>query len=72
MLAPMLWTWYKTANLTKLLDITNLLEGDIIRMFRQIIDMSTQIKAAATDYELRTRMDNVIGILNRGLIEIEF
>mgnify|MGYP001617921049 CR=1 FL=1 len=71
-LAPLLSAWFKTANLPKLLEMTNLLEGDIIRFFRQIIDMSTQIKGATEDQELRDRMDNVIGILNRGLIEVEF
>ncbi|MBI4449292.1 DEAD/DEAH box helicase [Candidatus Woesearchaeota archaeon] len=71
-LAPLIFEWYKTANLPQLLEMTNLLEGDIIRLFRQIIDMSTQIKQAAQTHELKDRMENVIGILNRGLIEVEF
>ena len=50
-----------------LLDLTNLLEGDLIRFFAQILDRIGQIKKATNDYRLINKMDNCKGIIEKSL-----
>jgi superfamily II RNA helicase len=47
------------------LQYTNLLEGDIIRVYGQILDRIGQIKKATMSFELRDKMDNCKGIIER-------
>lgn len=47
--------------------LTNLLEGDLIRFYTQILDRIGQIKKATTDYELRNKIENCKGIIEKGL-----
>ena len=49
------------------LQYTNLLEGDVIRVYGQILDRIGQIKKATTSFELRDKMDNCKGIVERVL-----
>ena len=49
---------YHGSNLFKILENTNLLEGDVIRFFRQIIDRLGQIKSATEDKRLRDMLSN--------------
>ncbi len=49
---------YHGKKFIDLLDKTNLLEGDIIRFFRQMVDRMTQIKHATDDSRLRDVLDN--------------
>ncbi len=64
--------WLDGAEFSELLDVTNLLEGDIIRMFRRIIDILRQIKHATQNTQLRDRMTTVMEQIDRDLIAFEF
>jgi len=63
--------WSEGANFGHLLHFTNIGEGDIIRLFRRIIDMINQIKRASCDYELRERLDACQKNIDRGLVAVE-
>jgi superfamily II RNA helicase len=67
--------WLSGASFDKLLDVCNLAEGDIIRLFRQIIDMSKQIlgslKAMQEQEELQHKLSQLIDAVDRDLIAIE-
>ncbi len=63
--------WSEGANFEDLLHFTNLSEGDIIRLFRRIIDMINQIKRASCDYELRDRLETCQQKIDRGLVAVE-
>jgi len=49
---------YHGQNLLKIIENTNLLEGDIIRFFRQIEDKLRQVKSATEDKSLRDMLSN--------------
>ena len=49
---------YHGDTIFDILGNTNLLEGDILRLFRQMMDRMNQIKMATTDTQLRDRMEN--------------
>lgn len=49
---------YHGQNLLKIIENTNLLEGDLIRFFRQIEDKLRQIKSATEDRSLRDMLSN--------------
>jgi superfamily II RNA helicase len=67
--------WLNNAPFEKLLDVCNLAEGDIIRLFRQIIDMSKQIlgslKYMQEQDELQHKLSQLIDAIDRDLIAIE-
>ena len=48
-------------------DSTNLLEGDLIRLYLQILDRIGQIKKASSKAGLRYRMENCEGIIKKAL-----
>ena len=47
--------------------LTNLLEGDVIRFYAQILDRIGQIRKASTDHELITKLENCKGIIEKTL-----
>jgi len=49
---------YHGRSLFKILENTNLLEGDVIRFFRQIADRLGQVKSATQDSSLRDMLSN--------------
>jgi len=55
---------YHGSDLFKILENTSLLEGDVIRFFRQIIDKLGQIKSATEDKSLRDMLDNCQKLVN--------
>ncbi len=67
--------WIDGAKFDDLLDICNLAEGDIIRLFRQLIDMLKQIlgslKAMQENEELQYTLSQLIDKIDRDLIAIE-
>ncbi len=58
---------YHGKSFFDLLSLTNLLEGDLIRIFSQILDRIGQIKKASTDHELLQKMENCQGVMERSL-----
>ena len=55
---------YYGSSLFKILENTNLLEGDVIRLFRQIIDRLGQVKSAMEDKRLRDMLGNCQQLVN--------
>ncbi|PIN74413.1 hypothetical protein COV20_00095 [Candidatus Woesearchaeota archaeon CG10_big_fil_rev_8_21_14_0_10_45_16] len=49
------------------MQLTNLLEGDLIRIYAQILDRLGQIRKASTNYELLHRIENCQKILEKSL-----
>jgi len=58
---------YRGDSFFELLKNTNLLEGDLIRFFGQILDRIGQIRKATFDSELATRMDDLQGFIFKSL-----
>jgi ATP-dependent RNA helicase DOB1 len=65
-------SWSNNSSFDDLLSLTNLLEGDIIRLFRRIIDMIGQINRATTDYELKERLSSCTARIDRGLVAVNY
>lgn len=64
--------WCNGADFHDLMDMTSLDEGDIIRVFRQIIDLYRQIVRASTDRQLIERLEKSIVNIQRDVIKVEF
>lgn len=47
--------------------LTNLLEGDIIRIYAQVLDRIGQIKKASTNYKVLNKIENCKGIVKKAL-----
>ena len=58
---------YNGKTFFELLGMTNLLEGDLIRLFAQILDRVGQIKKASNDHDLIRKMQNCRGIVEKML-----
>ncbi len=62
------YAWATGASFRKLLELSNLAEGDIIRFFRRLIDTLTQLQRATEDPELKDRMQKLIKLIDRDLV----
>ena len=65
-------TWSQGRPFIELLEFTNLLEGDIIRLFRRMIDIMKQITKATVDPELRDKVRRSIALIDRDIVKAEF
>jgi superfamily II RNA helicase len=64
--------WSMGGKFESVLELSNLLEGDIIRLFRQIIDILRQMKKATTDSELVNKIEACISRIDRDVVKVEF
>jgi len=64
--------WHDQGEFIELLDYCNLQEGDLIRIFRQMIDLLTQIRKASHKIELNQKIDEVINRINRDFVRVGF
>ncbi len=64
--------WCEGVDFFQLMEFTNFDEGDIIRLFRQMIDLMRQVIRATKDRELEMRMHRCIDMLQRDVINVEF
>ncbi|HLD04833.1 MAG TPA: DEAD/DEAH box helicase [Candidatus Nanoarchaeia archaeon] len=71
-LSMLMWAWFKGATFLEVIKLTNLLEGDVLRFFRQVIDLLTQVKKASTDQELINKLNACLNIMNRDLVKLGF
>lgn len=62
-------TWYDQGSFQEVMKLTNLMEGDIIRLFRRIIDMLRQVNGASSDRQVQYRMEELMHKIDRGLVE---
>jgi superfamily II RNA helicase len=66
-MTALIYPVYNGKTFFDLMDNTNLLEGDLIRFFGQILDRLGQIKKSTIDYELKNKIENCQGIIERAL-----
>ncbi|MCK5283844.1 MAG: DEAD/DEAH box helicase [Nanoarchaeota archaeon] len=71
-LISLIRSWSDGKEFSELLEFTNLLEGDIIRLFRRMIDVMKQIRKATTDPEFREKIRNCIKKIDRDIVKAEF
>ncbi|MBI5392629.1 DEAD/DEAH box helicase [Candidatus Woesearchaeota archaeon] len=64
--------WIDGGDFVSLLEFSNYLEGDVIRLFRRIIDVLRQIRRASSDGILGMRIDDCIHRIDRGIIKVDF
>ena len=64
--------WAEGCEFMELLDYSNLLEGDIIRFFRRMIDSMKQISKATRDPRLQEKMRECIRLIDRDIVKSEF
>ncbi|MFA6888643.1 MAG: DEAD/DEAH box helicase [Candidatus Woesearchaeota archaeon] len=70
-LQPLIAHWYNGGTFVQMLEYSNMLEGDYIRMFRQILDMLKQIKRATWDYDLIATIERCTTKIDRDVIKVE-
>ena len=67
-MTAMIYPIYSGKTFFEVLEESNLLEGDVIRFYAQILDRIGQIKKATTsNYQLLNKMENCRGIIERAL-----
>lgn len=71
-LEQFLMSWYDGVDFVDLLQFTNILEGDIVRFIRQIIDLLQQIQHATLDDELREKVISLKKKIDRDVISVGF
>jgi superfamily II RNA helicase len=64
--------WSTGCRFDELMQLTSLAEGDLIRLFRRIIDMIGQINHATADDELRERLRSCQNRIDRDLVAVTF
>ena len=64
-------TWAMGGTFNLVLELTNYQEGDVVRLFRRIIDMIQQIMHASGNDELRDRLGECRRIIDHGLVSVE-
>ncbi|MBR9699075.1 DEAD/DEAH box helicase [Candidatus Woesearchaeota archaeon] len=64
--------WSDGGDFEHLLDYCNLLEGDIIRLFRRMIDVMKQINKATHDVNLQDKIRRCINKMDRDIVKAEF
>lgn len=67
-LISLVYLWSDNAEFSKIVDLTNLQEGDLIRFFKQIIDFQRQIRRATNDFELASKIDNARLLIDRDVV----
>jgi superfamily II RNA helicase len=70
-LHPIIAHWYHNGDFLEMMRFTNLLEGDYIRLFRQLLDMLKQIKRATWDYDLIDRVERCMQRIDRDMVKVE-
>jgi len=70
-ITSLVWPIYLGKDIFDVLENTNLLEGDVIRFFRQILDRIGQILKATHDAELTQMLENIKNKIIVSLKEID-
>ncbi len=71
-LSGLVLEWLSGSEFRDLMQYSNLDEGDIIRIFRQAIDMMRQIKHSCQSVEQKQFMSRCIGMIDRDVVRVEF
>ena len=71
-LLPIICYWANGEEFTDLMEITNLHEGDIIRLMRQVVDFLRQIIRASREQGRITKLTDAMNKVFRDVIKAEF
>ena len=71
-LEQFLMSWLDGAEFVEVMELTNILEGDIVRFFRQILDLLQQIQHATLDSELREKVISLKKKIDRDVVSVSF
>ena len=71
-LEQFLMSWLDGAEFVEVMELTNILEGDIVRFFRQILDLLQQIQHATLDDELREKVIALKKKVDRDVVSVSF
>ncbi|MFA5797180.1 MAG: DEAD/DEAH box helicase [Candidatus Woesearchaeota archaeon] len=71
-LEPFLKSWYMGCEFLELMKYTTMLEGDIVRFIRQILDLLQQIMHATRDNSLRDKLSDIARKIDRDVIAVRF
>ena len=63
--------WSNNGDFQEVTSLTNYQEGDIVRLFRRIIDMLQQIRRASEDENLKERLSECLQRVDRDLVSVE-
>lgn len=65
--------WAEGCEFSKLMDYANYDEGDIIRLFRQVIDLGKQImRGAESNRQLEERISECLKKIHRDVVKVDF
>lgn len=71
-LEPFLKAWYNGCEFLDLMKFTNMLEGDIVRYIRQILDLLQQIQHATLNEELKEKIKMIESKIDRDVVSVRF
>ena len=71
-LETFLLMWFEGCEFAELLDVTNISEGDIVRLIRQILDLGQQVKHATLKENLIEKIRQIEEKIDRDVIEVKF
>jgi superfamily II RNA helicase len=63
--------WSSNGSFQQIVSLTNYQEGDVVRLFRRIIDMIQQIRRASHEKQLKDRLATCLQRIDRDLIAVE-
>jgi superfamily II RNA helicase len=69
---PLISKWSEGGEFCELTDYVNLLEGDIMRLFRRMLDIMRQVTKATRDEELKDKIFRCIKKIDRDIVKTEF
>ncbi|HIH38367.1 DEAD/DEAH box helicase [Candidatus Woesearchaeota archaeon] len=64
--------WITGGTFEELLESSNLLEGDVIRFFRRLIDVLRQIRNGTADQDFAERISKLITLIDRNEVRVDF
>lgn len=65
--------WASDGKFQELLEFTTCTEGDIIRIFRQVVDLIKQVlRAGEDDFDLTEKLQKCLKLIHRDVIKVEF
>ncbi len=71
-LEQFLMSWLDGAEFVDVMQFTNILEGDIVRFFRQILDLLQQVQHATLDDVLREKVISLKKKIDRDVVSVGF
>ena len=69
---PLVESWAEGKSFSQLVDEFELAEGDIIRIFRQTIDLLEQVRRATDSEALKDKLTGAINLLDKEVVAVSF